>query len=489
MRRCLPLLLTVALITGCTSGVPVPRPSAFTGAPDWAACKGGAGPSGYECASIAVPRDPLNPSLGTIEMAIDRRPASGQKIGSLLVNPGGPGASGVDFLPQAVSLMPASLLARFDVIGFDPPGVGRTAPIVCLDPEGLTKYFDADPDPPTQAGMNAVIAEARTFASGCASRSGAELPYVSTVDAAMDMDVIRRDVGDSKLTYFGFSYGTFLGATYADLYPTRIRAMVLDGAIDPSLDVITSLDDQSASIEEELNQVFASCSANRGCAWKPGGNLLDAYQSLVARVRANPVAVPGSAQQVGPAELLYGTVLTLYTPAAWGALETALAQLSHGDGSLMLQLFNTYVTRQPDGTYTNELEANTAVNCLDAPSPSIATIEGDAPAAASAAPVFGVADLYSEIECAVWPVPATGHTHAIHAPGSPPILVIGSTGDSATPYSDAVSLAHQLDNGVLLTRVGEGHTGYEFSSCVRSFTDSYLIDLSVPPAGTRCPSS
>jgi pimeloyl-ACP methyl ester carboxylesterase len=493
MRRRLALLLIAAFITACTSNAhsstPPRTPKIPVGPIDWVACKGNAGPSGFQCATIAVPRDPLKPSLGTIEMAIDRRPASGHKIGSLLVNPGGPGASGVDFLPQAVSLMPASLLARFDVIGFDPPGVSRTAPILCLDPAGLTKYFDTDPDPPTQAGITAMIAEDRVFASGCASQSGAELPYVSTVDAAMDMDVIRGDVGDPKLNYFGFSYGTFLGATYADLYPTRIRAMVLDGAIDPSVDVIASLDQQSASIEQELDQVFASCASNRNCAWKPGGNLLGAYESLMQRVRANPVAVPGSSQRVGPAELLYGTVLTLYSPAAWGDLESALAELSRGDGSEMLQLFNAYVGRQSNGTYSNELEANTAINCLDSPSPSISAIEKDAPAAAAAAPVFGVADLYSEIGCAVWPVPATGHPHAIHAPGSPPILVIGSTGDPATPYSEAVSLAHQLDHGVLLTRVGEGHTGYEFSACVRAATDLYLTDLAVPAAGTRCPSS
>lgn len=436
-----------------------------------------------------VPRDPLDRSKGQIALALDRRPASGSKIGSLLVNPGGPGASGVDFLPTAVAMMPASLLDRFDVVGFDPPGTGRTAPIVCLGPAGLARYLGSDPDPQTPAGLSSMVGELRSFADGCEQRSRAELPYVSTVDAAMDMDLIRKDLGDAKLTYFGFSYGTLLGATYAGLYPTHIRAMVLDGAEDPSLPVLASLDQQSAAIEKNLDDVFSSCEASRSCAWKPGGDPLAAFEALEARVRKSPLKVPGTDRTVGPAELLFGTAAALYSTSTWGYLEQALAQASAGDGTDLLALFDAYTGRNPDGTYSNELEANAAINCLDAPAPPIATIEAGAAQARAVAPVFGEQNLYSEIQCAVWPVPATGHPAPIKASGSPPILVVGSTGDPATPYAWAQGLASQLQSGVLLTRTGDGHTAYPASSCVRNYVDAYLTTLALPPPGTRCPTN
>lgn len=455
----------------------------------WQACQGSAGPSGFQCATIQVPRNPRDPSVGgTIGMALDRRPASGHKIGSLLVNPGGPGASGVDFLPEVVKILPQTMLDHFDVVGFDPPGVARTAPIVCLDGAGLDQYFHEDPAPPTAAGLAAVINEDRVFAQGCEKHSGAELPYVSTVDAAMDMDVIRRDVGDAKLSYLGFSYGTFLGATYAGLFPTRIRAMVLDGAMDPSIPVLQGLDAQSAAFDADLKAALSSCAASASCPWHAGPSPVQTFEQLLARVRAHPLPASGTSRTVGPAEMLYGTAAALYSSSTWTYLDDALAQASAGDGSDLLALFDEYTGRSSNGQYTNEFEANAAVNCLDAPAPSIAAIEAHAPVSRAAAPVFGVPDLYSELGCAVWPVPATGRPAPIHAPGSPPIVVVGTTGDPATPYQEAQALASQLDHGVLLTRVGEGHTAYPYSSCIRNYVDAYLIHLTVPPAGVRCPS-
>jgi pimeloyl-ACP methyl ester carboxylesterase len=422
-------------------------------------------------------------------MALDRRPASGAKIGSLLVDPGGPGASGVDFLPQAVAVMPKSLLQRFDVVGFDPPGVARTAPIRCLDPAGLDQYFHEDPAPDTPDGVAAMIAEYRTFAAGCTSRSGSELPYVSTVDAAIDMDYIRQAVGDARLNYLGFSYGTFLGATYAELYPTRVRAMVLDGALDPSLGTVQALDEQSAAFDADLRAALNACVSAASCPWQPASDPVQAYERLLDQVRSHPLRVPGSTRTVGPAELLFGTAATMYSTSSWGDLYAALAQAGTGNGRDFLALFDFYVGRSSKGTYDNEFEANAAVNCLDGPVPSISQIEAAAPAARAAAPVFGVADLYSLLGCAVWPVPATGHPAAVHAAGSPPIVVVGTTGDPATPYAEAQSLAAQLQHGVLLTRLGEGHTAYSYSACIRTYVDDYLVDLTVPPVGIRCPSN
>ena len=486
--------LASSLLAACGGGThqaQQPAPTVAASGPSqihWVKCRGGAGPKGYQCATVMVPRDPKNPALGEIPMAIDRRPASGKKIGSLLTNPGGPGVSGVDSLPSLVQEMPSSLLSRFDVVGFDPPGVARTAPIDCLDDVQLAQYFDADPAPSTPAGVAHLVSEAHTLAAGCESSSKAELPYVSTVDAAMDMDVLRQALGDPKLDYLGFSYGTLLGATYAGLYPTRIRAMVLDGDLDPATPVIAELEEQSASLQAQLEQMFTACTSSQSCPWKPGSDPEAAFEALVAKVRSDPVPVPGTSRTVGPAQLLYGTAWGLYFPQYWNFLEQGLQQLTGGNGSNILALFDSYTQRNPDGTYSNLFEVNEAVDCLDTPAPTIPELEAALPAAEAASPVFGELNLYSEIGCSVWPVPATGSVGPIRATGSPPILVVGSTGDPVTPYSWAEALAKQLEHGVLLTRVGDGHTAYMYSSCIRSDVDAYLIDLTVPAAGTRCSS-
>ncbi len=452
----------------------------------WVACKGAAGPAHYQCATVMVPRDPSHPGSGTIAMALDRHPASGQKIGSLLVNPGGPGASGVDTLPTLVAQMPKSLLQRFDVVGFDPPGVGRTAPIDCLDSQALSTYFSTDPEPQTATGLDALIAGDRTFGAGCLAHSRAELPFVSTVDAARDMDIVRQDLGDAKLTYLGYSYGTLLGAVYAELFPTHVRALVLDGALDPALPVITELEQQAASLDKQLQQFFSWCAGRSSCAWKPRGSLPAAFQAMLSQSRTNPLPVQHSTRTVGPAAFLYGTAAALYDTSTWTDLAISLEDASLGDGTDLLRLFDAYTERNADGSYGNLFEANEAVNCLDAPSPSVAQVEAAAPQASAAAPVFGLQNLYSQLGCALWPVPATGTVGPIHADGSPPILVVGSTGDPITPYAWAQSLAAQLQHGVLLTRVGDGHTGYRASRCIRDDVDRYLIDLTVPAPGTRC---
>ena len=513
LARAAGLALSVTLIAACGSSgshrsaptsLPATRPPATTSPAgpsstagaitaatpvDWVPCQGGAGPSGYQCATIQVPRDPRDPSKGTIGMALDRRPATGARIGSLLVNPGGPGVSGVDFLPAAVGYLNADVLQRFDIVGFDPPGVGRTSPVTCLDSAGLDQYYNAEPEPSSPAALSAYLDSMRTFNRGCQQRSGAELPYVSTADAAMDMDVIRRDVGDAGLTYLGFSYGTLLGATYAGLFPTHVRAMVLDGAIDPALPVIKGLDVQSAGLEGDLDSFFKYCASTSSCPWKTGPDPVQTFEALLNRVRSAPLPVQGSKRTVGAAALLYGTAWGLYSTKVWPFLGSALANASAGDGTEIMELFDSYTGRQKDGSYTNEFEANTAINCLDAPAPTVAAVQADAPAARAAAPVFGVANLYSEMSCSLWPVPATGRPGPISAAGSPPIVVVGTTGDPATPYSEAQALASELQKGVLLTRVGEGHTAYPYSACIRSAVDAYLIDLTVPAAGTRCQSS
>ncbi len=514
LARVLVAVLAVAVLTACGGsgrlrssrsvpttasrtglGAPSPAPTA-PGAPTppspltWSACRGAAGPAGFQCATVMVPRDPSRPGGAQIRMAIDRHPATGRKIGSLLVNPGGPGVSGVDFLPGLVAETPASVLASFDIVGFDPPGVARTAPITCEDGPGLDRYWSTDPAPPTPSGFAALVAADRTFAAGCQARDGAELPYVSTVDSARDMDVLRAALGDAKLTYLGFSYGSLLGATYANLSPTHVRAMVLDGVLDPALPDITAIDQQSEALDAQLQAFFAACTgAGAVCAWHPAGNPTATFEGLVDWVRANPLPARGTNRRVGPAAVLWGTAATLYSPSNWPQLAQALEAASRGDGTGFLALSDAYIGRHGNGTYDNLFEALAAVNCLETPPLSLAAIQADAPQIQRDAPVFGLFDLYGEIQCAVWPVPATGTTGPIRATGSPPIVVVGSTGDPVTPYSWAQSLSRELSSGVLLTRVGEGHTAYLSSACIRTEVDRYLISLTVPASGSRCPSN
>jgi pimeloyl-ACP methyl ester carboxylesterase len=455
---------------------------------DWTSCPAGDDLPGLQCATVRVPLDYADPARGTIGIFLDRHRATGRAIGSLLENPGGPGVSGADFLPGLLGELAPSITSRFDVVGFDPRGVGRSDPVTCGTGPQLDEELAADPSPTTAAGFAALVRADRRFDAGCEARSGRILPYVSTADAARDMDRIRAALGDARLTYLGFSYGTFLGAAYARLFPTHIRAMVLDGAIDPALGLVAIAQPQSAALDRELDAFFASCSAG-SCGWRPAGNLHDAFAALVRQVRAHPVAVAGADQTVGPAAVLYGAADALYSPTTWNQLGQALTALEGGDGGPMLSLFDSYIGRNANGTYTNVVEAESAVNCMDYPAPTLTQLRSDAAATVRLAPVFGLLDLYSEITCSVWPLPATGRPAPVAAAGSPPIVVVGSTGDPVTPYAWAVALAHELDHGVLLTRTGYGHTGYGFSSCVRTDVDSYLLTTKPPVAGTTCPSN
>jgi pimeloyl-ACP methyl ester carboxylesterase len=421
-------------------------------------------------------------------MAIDRHPATGRKIGSLLIYPGGPGVSGVDYLAQFAPALPKTVRAAFDLVGFDPPGVARTAPIRCLDNAGLARYFHTDPGLPTAAGFQAVVATDRMFAAGCQVRSGPELPYVSTVDAARDLDVLRAALGDPGLTYLGFSYGTLLGATYASLFPHHVRALVLDGALDPALPAITQARQQGASLDGQLQQFFSACASQPKCPWQPGEDPGVAFRSLLARVRARPLPAQHTSRQVGPAEFLLGSAAALYFTSTWADLAVALDAASKGDGTDLLKFSDAYLRRHPDGSFDNLFEAENAINCLQAPAPPLAAIQAAVPAAEAAAPVFGLLTLYGIAQCSVWPLPAAQPVGPLHAAGSPPIVVVGSTGDPITPYSWAQSLTAELGNAVLLTRVGDGHTAYGASSCIRDAVDRYLITLATPPPGTRCPS-
>jgi pimeloyl-ACP methyl ester carboxylesterase len=448
----------------------------------WKSCK-----DGMECATVTVPLDHLHPDNRTVDVAIARLPATGKRIGALLFNPGGPGEAGVDFLRTTQDFFPSDLRARFDIVGFDPRGTGETHPLLCEDGPTFDKYVAVDPTPDTPAELQQIVDSSKQLAADCAKAGGDFLGFVDTVSVARDMDDIRMALGEEKLDYAGFSYGTFLGATYADLFPGRVRSMVLDGAIDPSLSVDQVSHQQAVGFENELNQMLASCAADRTCTFQTGGaaNAKASFDQLMASIDAHPL--PVGRRALGPGEAFIGVLLGLYSKSFWPTLEGGLAAAGRGDGSILLQLSDAYTQRDVNGHYTSTLSANFAVNCIDRQSATdVAVFDRNAKAWASDAPVFGPAVAYGGVPCAFWPVKATGSAHPLHAAGAPPIVIVGTTGDPATPFAWAESLNRQIAGSVLITHQGEGHTGYRDSACVRQKVNAYLIDLTPPPAGTTC---
>lgn len=444
----------------------------------------------FQCATLRVPLDDTRPQDGTVDLALTRlRTAKkGQRIGSLVVNPGGPGSSAVGYLQAAWTLIPEPVRARFDLVAFDPRGVGRSAPIRCATTAELDRYFAVDPSPDDAAELRELERTNTQLAAGCQQRSGRLLPHVSTAEAAKDLDRVRAAIGDQKLTYLGYSYGTSLGAAYLDAYPTRARAMVLDGGIDPQLTWEGLLEGQSKGFDRALEAFLADCERRR-CAYRKAvqGDLLEAYDRLALQVDRTPL--PGSGgRTVGPGEFSLGVLGGLYSKATgWPAIAEALAAAERGEGAPLLALSDAYLERGPDG-YKNITEALSSVVCLDRQWPrELAPYLALADRVRLDAPRFGPVIALSGTICAEWPVAPVGAPKRVTAPGSPPVLVIGTTGDPATPYAWSVALAGQLSRGVLVTYKGDGHTVYRTGApeCVRTVVNRYLITAD-EPAPTTC---
>lgn len=436
-----------------------------------------------------MPRDYAAPSDGYLNISLIRAAATdpARKIGSLLLNPGGPGASGVEFVREGIDGFPDELRERFDVVGFDPRGVNSSTAIRCID--NLDGHAALDPSPDDAAELEALVDAAREYAAACASRNDATLPYLSTDAVARDLDLIRAAVGDDQLTYLGFSYGTLIGALYAERFPERVRAMALDGAIDPSLGLEQFRADQGEGFERALGAFLADCAKRTACAFHEGGKSAAAFDALMASIDRNPIPAPrtGDPRLVGPG-LAWSAVLgALYSESYWSVLALALAQAKDGDGSLLLAISDPFRGRKPNGSYSNMQDAYVGNTCLDFPAPTdVASFTGWANALTEAAPHFAQLVAYNDLVCAFWSIPAQGTPRSIRAEGAPPIVVVGTTGDPATPYHWAEALADQLESGVLVTYEGEGHTGYGDSECVQETIDEYLIELTVPEDGLRC---
>ncbi len=463
----------------------------------WAPCGGV-----FSCARLAVPLDwsHTDPAATgrTVGLALIRARATGPasaRLGSLVVNPGGPGGSGVSFVRADLSAIPAAVRARFDVVGFDPRGTGASAPVHCLTGAELDTLYAEPPYPATAQQAASLFAAAAREAAACGAAMGDELRHLSTVDAARDLDAIRAALGEPRLTYLGYSYGTYLGATYARLFPTHIRAFVLDGAIDPTLTGTQLIAGQATGFEGAFDAFAAWCVGNQQCPFGAADGSAAAvesgYRALAAQVAVTPLPGIGS-RRVTAGLFLTGTLATLYDRThGWPALGTALSLAQSGAGGLLLQLADGLLGRNADGSYDPESEANLAINCSDHTYPATATQAGALAAAlAPAAPIFGRAIAWSGIGCAAWPVRAVQDTAPVVAPGAPAILVLGTTRDPATPYGEAVALARQLDGGTLLSYDGDGHTAYRASGsgCVQRVVNAYLISLAAPSrvTGARC---
>ncbi|MEU3399012.1 alpha/beta hydrolase [Streptomyces filamentosus] len=451
------------------------------------------GTAGFQCATLRAPLDYAKPAGPEIRLAVSRVRASGPgaRIGSLLVNPGGPGGSAVDYLQGYAGVgYPEPVRARYDMVAVDPRGVARSEPVECLTGPEMDAYTQVDQTPDDQAETKALVASFQRFAEGCEKRTDAVLPHVSTVETARDMDILRAVLGDERLYYVGASYGTFLGATYAELFPGRVGRLVLDGAMDPSLSALDLNRDQTAGFETAFGAFAADCVARPDCPLGTGTpeSAGQALKKFFRAADAEPVPT-GESRPLGESLATTGVIAAMYDESAWPQLREALTRAIGGEGSALLALADSYYEREPDGSYTNLMFANAAVNCLDLP-PAYqgpADAEKAVPSFEKASPVFGAGLAWAALNCTYWPVEATGRPHRITAEGAAPILVVGTTRDPATPYRWAESLAGQLSSGTLLTYEGDGHTAYgRGSDCVDTAINTYLLEGTPPPAGKRC---
>lgn len=442
---------------------------------EWSSC------DAFECAILMVPLDYGNPSGELIEIALTRLPTTGaDRIGSVLLNPGGPGGSGVDYLESAALTLPSSLSSRFDLVGFDPRGVGQSSSVNCdLDLDDAIDVFD-DGD---VAAWEAALSESKEQLSEC---SGLELaPYIGTNNAARDMDVIRAALGDEKLTYIGYSYGTRLGAVYAELFPQNVRALVLDAAVLPDSDRSKLDAAQAQGFDLAFNNFAAACDSDPDCLLQDIGPTIEVYKGLLAEIDdVGPLDVDGG-RQLTSGELTYGVLASLYSVQTWPILAEGLFVADTlGDGTILQFLADSLLDRQADGSYSNANEANGFINCADDPNrASVEETRQDSFETGNLSEYFG-GIFRSGTGCLTAPDPidplAIGP-----AQGAPPILVIGNSGDPATPYEWSVQLADSLDSGVLFTVDAEGHTAYGSFECVEADVTAYLVDLTVP-SNTNC---
>jgi pimeloyl-ACP methyl ester carboxylesterase len=451
----------------------------------WRSCGGG-----FRCATLRVPLDEARPDGKQLGIAVIRRPArdAADRIGTLVVNPGGPGVSGVDFLRAQADSFPAAMQDAFDLVAFDPRGVGGSGPVDCVD--SLDPLFAQQFSPTSPERRDALVDAYRDVAAGCAARSGGLLAHVSTLETAHDLDRLRAALGEDHLDYLGYSYGTYLGALYAREFPDRVGRIVLDGPVDPSLDGAAGTLSQARGFERGLDAFFTWCAGDESCMFREYGAPAAAYDALRARLVADPVPAedqPG--RSLGQTRFDAAVLQLLYGGRSqWRPLDRGLTATEDGNSSPLLELADAYEGRDDSGRDDGALESFWAIACRDGPAigdvAAAAALEAEV---ARVAPRLGPFIVNNSLACSVWPQPALPPTGPIAAAGTPPILVVGTTRDPATPYSQARALARQLEAGVLLTVAGRGHTSFGTGNeCADRVVVRFLRTGEPPPAGTRC---
>ncbi|MEV5522186.1 alpha/beta hydrolase [Streptomyces pseudogriseolus] len=500
-------LLLPALLAGCAEedgpGQDLTRQQL-----DWTACPapdeaqgGGAPPSPlpgargqWECATLKAPLDWDDPDGDTIGLALIRVRSSGpgsERIGSLIFNFGGPGGSGVTTLP-AFGQEYATLRTRYDLVSFDPRGVGRSAPVTCEDDQQLDEHFQQDGTPDDSAERTELVEGTEEFNAACKDNSGRILPHVRTTDAARDLDLMRHVLGDERLYYFGISYGTELGGVYAHLFPDRVGRAVFDAVVDPAQNYEQASLGQARGFQRALDNYAEDCvSQAEEC---PVGDSAQDVKDRITRLlrdldrRPIPGILP---RQLTETMATSGIAQALYSKDFWQFLTDGLEQAYDGDGTILMVLADSMNGRGENGEYSNLVPANVAINCADAkPRYTPADVERLLPEFRKASPVFGEFMAWGLITCTDWAVQGAADHPDVAAPGAAPILVIGNTGDPATPYEGARSMAKALGEGVgvELTYKGQGHGAYNSEDrCVRNAVHGYLLDGEVPEAGTVCP--
>lgn len=468
---------------GCSSFAKTPRDQKAYADPD------------LQCAYLNVPLDYANPNGRVIKIGLLRRPASdpAQRIGSLVINPGGPGGSGMSTAASLAStIMNNDVGRRFDLVGFDPRGVGSSEPqVLCRSAEVrdrerlMNLNVDTSPE-----GVAKTEAQEKADDEGCVRNTGKDvLANIGTREVVRDMDVMRSALGDEKLTYLGYSYGTRIGASYAEAFPKNVRAMILDGAVDPAQDSAAELIDQGRGFQKAFDAFAAWCSARADCALGPDkSQAVSKFQALVRPLINQPVGV-SDGRKLSYTDATIGTVQALYLSDLWPTLNSGLQEIAQGRGDTLMRLADLYDGRSQDGTYSTEMDVFQAVICVDNPPIKDPNVDRNIDAQyRKVAPFLDTGQSPSPAldNCAFWPVPPTGGPHHPHAPGLPTVMVISTTQDPATPYQAGVNLAHDL-NARLLTYEGTQHTAFlQGNSCVDRAGISYLTSLQLPAEGTRC---
>lgn len=446
-----------------------------------------------DCTRITVPVDYAKPDGATIQLAVLKVPARGKRLGALVVNPGGPGASGIDYAASADFIVGRPVRQAYDIVGFDPRGVARSAPVDCVTDSGLDAFFASDPTPDDPAEERQLQATARSFADSCARTAGPLLAHVSTVEAAKDMDVLRAALGEDRLNFMGKSYGTFLGATYAGLFPHLVGRMVLDGVVAPELTTAELNLGQAEGFERATRAWAASCIEEGDC---PLGStveeVMQGMRDLMRSLDVSPLTRTGdpSVPRLTEGWGAVGVAQAMYDQGQWSTLVDAVRRaVRDRDGSGLMALAEAYARRKEGGGYTGNLqEVIYAVNCLDRPdSATLADYRAQAAAAEAKAPTWGKTLAWGSYVCTQWPVRSAAKPARITAEGSGLIVVVGTTRDPATPYEWSVRLHDELASSTLITWDGDGHTAYtRGSSCVDKPIDAYFVKGTPPPPDLHC---